>query len=39
MTEQDEALELFTALYGRAPDADDEEAGVWSLCCAAVHEA
>lgn len=33
----EEAAEIFTALYGRAPDADDGDQGeVWSLCCAAV---
>lgn len=31
-----EAAEIFEALYGRTPDAEDEAAGVWSLCCAAV---
>jgi hypothetical protein len=30
----EEVSELFRALYGRAPDDDDDEAGVWSLCCA-----
>ena len=41
--EQDEDSELdqqeleaaFHALYGREPDADDRQAGLWSLCCAA----
>jgi hypothetical protein len=37
--EGDEQLlvEIFSALYGRAPDADDELAGVWNLCCAEVE--
>lgn len=31
------AAELFEALYGRAPDDEDGDAGeLWSLCCAAV---
>ncbi|MGA7122344.1 MAG: hypothetical protein WBY94_19735 [Polyangiaceae bacterium] len=34
-----EVVELFSALYGRRPDADDEAAGVWSLCCAAIDAA
>lgn len=25
----------FVALYGRKPDDDDRQAGLWSLCCAA----
>jgi hypothetical protein len=25
----------FVALYRREPDAEDEQAGLWSLCCAA----
>jgi hypothetical protein len=25
----------FRALYGREPDDDDKQAGLWSLCCAA----
>jgi hypothetical protein len=34
----DDAAEVFAALYGRAPDADDGDQGdVWSLCCAAVQ--
>ena len=34
----EEAAELFAALYGRAPDEDDgDQAGIWSLCCAAVQ--
>lgn len=32
----DEAREIFAALYGRQPDDEDEAAGVWNLCCAAV---
>lgn len=32
----EELIEIFRALYGRKPDAEDEEAGVWNLCCAAV---
>jgi len=28
--------ELFAAIYGRAPDADDESAGLWDLICAGV---
>lgn len=33
----EQAAKLFAALYGRAPDDDDGDAGeVWSLCCAAV---
>jgi len=32
----DEAAEIFAALYDRAPDAEDIAVGVWSLCCAAV---
>ena len=32
-----EAAEIFEALYGRAPDANDgSQFEVWSLCCAAV---
>ena len=27
---------LFRALYEREPDAEDEQAGIWNLCCAAV---
>ena len=35
-----EAAEIFAALYGRAPDADDgDQTQVWSLCCAAVDDA
>lgn len=31
------AAEIFKALYGRRPDADDGgQFGVWSLCCAYV---
>lgn len=34
-----EAAEIFEALYGRAPDADDgDRLSVWSLCCAGVSE-
>ena len=34
----EEAAEIFSALYGRAPDAEDGDQGeVWSLCCAAVQ--
>jgi len=33
---QEEAAEIFAALYGRAPDSD-EGADVWSMCCAAVQ--
>lgn len=31
-----ELAEVFAALYGREPDQDDENVGLWSLCCAAV---
>ena len=32
----EEAAEIFAALYGRRPDADDgDRFMVWSLCCAA----
>jgi hypothetical protein len=31
----DDLYGAFYALYGREPDADDERAGLWSLCCAA----
>jgi hypothetical protein len=35
----EDAAELFRALYGRAPEADDGDQGqLWSLCCAAVEE-
>lgn len=35
---QDEASELFTALYGREPDAEDGDAGeLISLCYAATN--
>lgn len=27
--------ELFTSLYDRAPDGEDRDVGLWSLCCAA----
>lgn len=30
-----ELRDAFGALYGRPPDAEDEEVGLWSLCCAA----
>lgn len=30
--------EVFRALYGRRPDAQDEEEGLWSHCCAAVED-
>lgn len=33
--DESELREIFQALYGRAPD-DDEDADIWSLCCAAV---
>ena len=35
-TAGDEAtlVEVFTALYGRAPDTQDIDDGLWSLCCA-----
>jgi hypothetical protein len=34
----DDAAEIFAALYDRAPDENDGDAGdVWSLCCAAVE--
>jgi hypothetical protein len=33
----DEVADIFEAMYGRRPDADDGDAGqIWSLCCAAV---
>lgn len=28
--------EVFPAIFGREPDADDEQEGLWSHCCAAV---
>lgn len=32
-----EAAETFAAIFGRAPDEDDGDAGcLWSHCCAAV---
>lgn len=32
-----EACDIFAALYGRRPDAEDGDlTQVWSLCCAAV---
>ncbi|HSE02927.1 MAG TPA: hypothetical protein VLK35_02140 [Methylomirabilota bacterium] len=34
--DSDDLFEVFAALYGRAPDAEDHEAGLWSLCCAAL---
>lgn len=27
----------FTAIFGRTPDAQDREEGLWSHCCAAVE--
>ena len=33
--DREDLTAAFAALYGRPPDADDEAAGVWSLCCAA----
>jgi hypothetical protein len=34
--DQDELRAAFRALYVRAPDAQDEEEGLWSHLCAAV---
>ena len=37
---QEELCQLFAAIYGRLPDDQDEEVGLWSLlCCAAGGEA
>lgn len=34
----EEAAEVFAALYGRRPDADDGDThAVWSMCCAEVQ--
>jgi hypothetical protein len=34
----EDVAEVFSALYGRAPDAEDGDQGeVWSLCCVAVR--
>jgi len=35
--DDDDLEEVYTALYGQPPDAQDREDGVWSLCCAAVE--
>jgi len=32
----DDLPEVFTAIFGRAPDAQDRAEGLWSHCCAAV---
>ena len=34
----DDLPEVFAALYGREPDAEDEQTGIWSLCCAGVDD-
>ena len=32
--DRDEAAEIFLALFGVEPDADDDHLMVWSHCCA-----
>ncbi len=34
--DQDMLVEVFTAIYDRAPDQHDYDADLWSLCCAGV---
>lgn len=35
----EDVAEIFAAIYGRQPDADDGDVGeVWSTCCAAVRD-
>jgi len=31
--DHDDLEQTFAAIYGRAPDAQDREDGLWSLCC------
>lgn len=33
--DQDQLEAAFAALHGRPASADDRQAGLWSLCCAA----
>jgi hypothetical protein len=35
-SDDDQLPEVFVALYGREPDEQDIEEGLWSHCCAAV---
>ena len=37
--DDDDLAEVFAALYGREPDAQDREEGLWSHCCAAQQSA
>jgi hypothetical protein len=34
--DDDDLVEVFTALYDRAPDENDRNDGLWNLCCAAI---
>lgn len=34
--DDDDLVAVFTALYGRKPDQDDYDTGLWSLCCAGI---
>jgi len=33
--DHDDLEQAFAAIYGRAPNAQDREDGLWSLCCVA----
>ena len=35
--EDAELTQVFEALYGRKPDAEDRREGLWSHCCASIQ--
>jgi hypothetical protein len=34
--DQDDLEQVFRAIYGRSPDAQDRDDGLWSLCVAGI---